>query len=257
MSLFFNNEWLTLINGKCEDTLDKLDQVDVVVTSPPYNYGINYNNYEDNMSYDSYLKWIELWISKIKNVLNPCGSFFLNIGHKPSHTTLPYDVLNLCLQYFVLQNNFIWVKSISIVDENFGHFKPINSDRFVNDMWEHVFHFTHEGNVKLDRLSIGVPYTDKSNIERWSGKKDVRCRGNVWFIPYKTVTSEKIHPAQFPKELPLRCIKLTGCTSESVVLDPFIGVGNTALACRDVGCNCIGIDIDSYYLQKIKALVAQ
>lgn len=243
---------IELHHGKCEDIIPDVGMVDVVVTSPPYNQGIKYNTYKDNMSYDDYLQWIDLWVNQIKEILKPGGSFFLNIGHKPSHTTLPYDVLGICLKYFVLQNNFIWVKSIAIDSITKGHVKPINSDRFVNDAWEHVFHFTHTGNVQLDRLSIGVPYVDKSNIERWSGKKDVKCRGNTWFIPYETVTSKKIHPAQFPKELPLMCIKLTGCTSESIVLDPFIGVGNTALACREIGCKCIGIDIDEYYIQEIK-----
>jgi site-specific DNA-methyltransferase (adenine-specific) len=52
-----------------------------------------------------------------------------------------------------------------------GHFKPINSTRFLNNSHEWVFHFTPDGNTPLDRLAIGAPYTDKTNIKRWAHTK--------------------------------------------------------------------------------------
>jgi len=61
-----------------------------------------------------------------------------------------------------------------------GHFKPINSKRFLNDCHEFVFHFTKSGKAPVDRLAVGVPYADKSNISRWfhTEGKDKRCSGN-------------------------------------------------------------------------------
>ena len=99
--------------------------------------------------------------------------------------------------------------------KTFGHFKPINSPRFLNDCHEYVFHFTKSGRVELNRLALGVPYQDKSNIARWShtGGKDLRCRGNTWFVPYETIQSrekERPHPATFPVQLAEWCIKLHG-----------------------------------------------
>ena len=87
-----------------------------------------------------------------------------------------------------------------------GHFKPISSQRFLNDCHEYIFHFTKSGRVEIDRLALGVPYQDKSNIARWShtSGRDRRCRGNTWFIPYETIQSrqkERPHPATFPVEL--------------------------------------------------------
>src|SRR5207253_7485933 len=69
---------------------------------------------------------------------------------------------------FVLQNTIHWIKSIAIDNRTFGHFKPISSKRFLNDCQEYIFHFTKTGRVEIDRLAVGVPYQDKSNIARWS-----------------------------------------------------------------------------------------
>ena len=113
------------------------------------------------------------------------------------------------------------------------------------------FHFTKFGRVQLDRLAIGVPFKDKTNIARRGHKRDKRCAGNVWFIPYKTVQSKAqkfYHPAGFPVALPERCIKLHGKES-AVVLDPFLGSGSTLVAAIQLGCSGIGIEIDTKYAQ--------
>lgn len=238
-------------------------QVDVVVTSPPYNLGIDYNTYDDTLSREEYLKWTEKWALAVKNVLSDQGSFFLNIGSKPSDPWVPFEVAATLRPIFHLQNVIHWVKSIAIEkrdvgdypgilqDVAVGHYKPINSQRFINDCHEYIFHFTKRGDVSLDRLAIGVPYQDKTNIGRWdSVKQDLRCRGNVWFIPYNTIRSRKTerpHPATFPPKLPEMCIKLHGLDKCRLVMDPFMGLGNTALACLSLGKSFIGFELDPEY----------
>jgi site-specific DNA-methyltransferase (adenine-specific) len=141
------------------------------------------------------------------------------------------------------------VKSISIQDDTVGHFKPINSKRFLNNNHESIFHFTLDGKVPIDRLAVGVPYKDKTNIARRGHQQDKRCAGNVWYIPYETVQSktEKFnHPAGFPVALPERCIRLTG-HDNGVVLDPFMGTGSTLVAAERCGWQGIGIDVDQQY----------
>ena len=65
-----------------------------------------------------------------------------------------------------------------------GHYKPINSSRYINDCHEYIFHLSKNGDLELDRLAIGVEYQDKSNVGRWEGaREDRRCRGSTWFVP--------------------------------------------------------------------------
>ena len=191
------------------------------------------------------------------------GSFFLNVGGKPKEPWGPFEVLARVRRIFKLQNVIHWVKSIAIEkadvgnypgitkDVCVGHYKPINSKRYLNDCHEYIFHLTKTGSVELDRLAVGVEYQDKSNIARWKGvKKDVRCRGNVWFIPYKTINSralERPHPASFPVKLPDMCIRLHGLSRTKLVLDPFLGIGSSAVAALRLDVNFVGFELDREY----------
>ena len=251
-------------HGDCIDGMKQLDShsVDVVVTSPPYNIGIKYGAYQDKKTHQEYLDWCEGWAIEIARVLKSDGSFFLNLGNSSGNPIFAFDVAtHLCGgDLFHLQNTIHWIKSISIDraddTQSVGHFKPINSQRFLNDCHEYVFHFTPNGNTKLDRLAVGVPYADKSNIERWSHTKgkDRRCRGNTWFIPYKTIhqrAKQRPHPATFPTELASKCIRLHG-KKNAVVMDPFLGIGHSAFAakeCSDLASKFIGFDVDEEYLK--------
>ena len=269
------------------------ESVDLVVTSPPYNLGISYGKYSDRQDRRSYLGWCGEWAGQVRRVLKSNGSFFLNIGAAPSNPMLPHEIVMTLREFFVLQNTIHWIKSIAIDDHcsrrpagdagaainpmqetlptgkrlqpvrSFGHFKPINSPRFLNDCHEYVFHFTKSGRVELNRLALGVPYQDKSNIARWSHTrgKDLRCRGNTWFVPYETIQSrekERPHPATFPVQLAEWCIKLHGASRVRSMLDPFLGIGNSAVAAQRCGVKrFIGFEIDDAYLAEAKRRIAR
>ena len=261
-----NNEVVMLYLQDCIAGMRNLQKgsMDVVVTSPPYNIGVPYNSYQDQMLKKNYLAWIKKVGKQILRVLSDNGSFFLNVGGIPSDPWIPLEVAQCLRKWFILQNTIHWIKSIAIGktdvgnypnisgDIAVGHFKPIAGQRFLNDCHEYIFHFTKVGEVMLNRLAIGVPYQDKANIRRWnSAKQDRRCRGNTWFIPYQTIRdkkSQRPHPATFPIALPEMCIKVHGLKRTRVVLDPFIGIGSTALACLHLGVSCVGFDIDQKYL---------
>lgn len=240
-------------------------EVDVIVTSPPYNLGIKYNKYDDTISRAQYLEWMEEVGKECKRVLKDDGSFFLNIGYKSKDLWVAWEVAFKFRKHFVLQNVVHWIKSIAIPkndvgnypnitgDIAVGHYKPINSNNFLNKCHEYIFHFTKHGNVKLDKLAIGVPYQDKSNIGRWKkAVRDLRDRGDTWFIPYETIWSrekQRPHPSAFPPKLPIMCIELHGLEKTKLVLDPFMGIGNTAIACLRLGIDYIGFEIDESYVK--------
>ncbi len=238
--------------------------IDVIVTSPPYNIKKKYFLYKDDKKRSEYLLWIRNIAEKSNKILKEDGSFFLNINGTTKDPLLPFHVADQFLidKNFTLQNTIHWIKSISLekddvgkktyasTDFSVGHFRPMTSKRYLNDLHEYIFHFTKKGNVRLDKLAIGVSFQDKSNIKRWkSNREDKRDRGNVWFIPYETIREERPHPAVFPKKLPYLCIKLHGIQPDMIIYDPFMGIGTTALACLDLNINFIGTEIDKEYVK--------
>lgn len=259
-----------LRHGDCLKGMEQIADatVDLAVTSPPYNLGIAYGRYSDRQDREGYLVWCQAWATQIQRVLTAHGSLFLNIGSSPSSPMLPHEIALRLRDVFALQNVIHWVKSVTIEDRqgevrSYGHFKPISSKRFLNDCHEYIFHFTKTGHVEIDRLAVGVPYQDKSNIARWSHTQggDRRCRGNTWFIPYETIQSrakERPHPATFPVQLAEWCIKLHGVTRVETMLDPFLGIGNSAVAAKRCGVKrFIGFEIDEEYLAEAKRRVAE
>jgi site-specific DNA-methyltransferase (adenine-specific) len=254
--------------GDCLTLLPALapGSVSAIVTSPPYNLGVRYRSYEDTLPRDRYLHWTGDWIQAAKGALSPNGSLFLNVGAKPTDPWTAIDIALAARPHLQLQNTVHWVKSVAIekdaagaasgVDRDLalGHYKPINSPRFVNDCHEFIFQFTRSGRVPLDRLALGVPYQDQSNITRWrSAGGGRRCRGNVWFLPYETIQNraeDRPHPATFPSRLPDFCLRLHGLSRLRTVVDPFLGLGSSAVACARLGIDFVGIELDEAYLQE-------
>jgi site-specific DNA-methyltransferase (adenine-specific) len=262
-------------HGDCLEVFRQLPahSVDVIVTSPPYNLGIAYNRYEDKLSAHDYLEWTNTWIAAAARVLRPDGSLFLNVGARPCDPWTPLDVAQAARSHLKLQNTIHWIKSIAIDrssagaaagltrDLAVGHYKPINSDRFLNDCHEFIFHLTPGGSTRLDRLALGVPYQDQSNVTRWRAAADgLRCRGNTWFIPYETIQRrdrDRPHPATFPSRLPEQCLRLHGLSRVRLAMDPFAGLGSTAVACARLGVSFIGAEIDETYLEEAIARTEQ
>tara|TARA_B100001093_G_scaffold351634_1_gene336129 strand:+ start:1406 stop:2263 length:858 start_codon:yes stop_codon:yes gene_type:complete len=268
----------TFILGDCLEALKQHhdNSVDLVVTSPPYNIGLNYNKYKDKKPREQYLEWIYDIFVELKRILKDEGHIFLNMGYTNRDPWISMEVALKLKGLFTLQNNITWVKSISIgpdKDDTHGHFKPINSERYINVTNENLYHFTKSDKVKINREAIGVPYKWKCNlIDRKTGKhrihkktglpvEDKRCKGNTWFIPYETVCSKKqkgYHPATFPEGLVEHCIKISD-VKQGVIVDPFVGSGTTIRTAKkmtdssdEYELSGIGIDIDEEYIDYCK-----
>lgn len=270
MDKFFTPPCTTVFDLRAGDCLAGMaslpaESVDLVVTSPPYNLDIAYASYADNAPREAYLDWCVRWAGEVQRVLKPAGSFFLNVGAAPANPLLPHQIVLRLQPLFRLQNTLHWIKSITVqprsaAELSVGHFKPINSKRYLTDCHEYVFHLTKNGDVPLDRLAVGTAYADKTNIARWAHTKgearDRRCRGNNWFIPYETIKSragDRPHPATFPAPLAEWCIRLHGARPDLVILDPFLGLGHSATAAATCGVQkFIGFEIDAGYLAEAR-----
>ena len=210
--------------------------VDVIVTSPPYNLGKLYTTYDDTVPRNGYLSWMKDVADAAIRVLSDEGSLYLNVGGSLKDPWIPMDVAQEFRRSgFILQNMIHWIKSIALPKEDMGkfynakipetgvavgHYKPINSHRFHNDCHEFIFHFTKTGDVPIDRRE------------------------------------ERPHPATFPVQLPMMCIRDHGVSRCRLVMDPFMGIGSTAVAAVRLGIPFIGFEIDEGYINIAEERIA-
>lgn len=255
---------LTLLHGMVEDGCPQIadESVDVAVFSPPYK------------TQDGYTPRLMRRLGALlQRVMKPGGRVYLNFGQLKEGLCRPLHAQRLLLRAavkraeetggipFVEHQTIIWAKSFFFEGKTRGHVQPINEKSdILNYDYEFIFtyvkHKKGKGAYKTDRLGIGVPYTHKGNLTRDNRGKngDIRCAGDLWFIPYETVQSseEKGHRHEFPVEVARRCIVHSGIPPGSTVFDPFMGGGSTALAGRLCKMNIIGNDADKFALKKIQ-----
>lgn len=214
------------------------ESIDIVITSPPYNRGKTYSSdygelHNDKMEDTEYYSFLTTVWSECYRIAKKSALFFLNIGDSAGDQGKSEKVAKSAenASWKRIQD-IVWIKSFL----GKGHYTPSGGNRRLNNLWEHVYLFVKDKKeYKIDPKAIGIPYTDKSNIGRYSDT-DLRDPGNVWLIPYiKTTgaTIKKGHEAPFPIGLPYKCIKMV--PNVKTVLDPFGGTCSTLAACLKLG----------------------
>lgn len=246
----------SVLCGDCLDVLPALPaaSVDVVFASPPADPEIAYGGRRQE---EKYLDWVVRVAEAIKRVLKPDGSLFLNIAGSSLQPWLPFELIVRLRPLFALQNHIVWVKSIATSSNAAGRCKPVPGERFLHRNHESVFHLTRGGGVRLDRMAIGVPCKDAGSIVRRGPARDLRCRGDTWFVPYPDVRGKaRCPPGTVPADLPRWCIRLHGRPG-AVVLDPFAGTGTTLLAAAAEGAHGIGIELDPALVEVARDALAR
>jgi len=236
-----------IIHGNCLAEMAKLAKgtADCAITSPPYNWKKDYKGVSDNLPWPKYWALMEATGKALLRLAAPDGVLFLQAGSKGE---LPWHSVDIARCYeragWVLQKRIVWLKA---TEDGRGHFTPITSERFLHIMHEDIFLFSRKGRAPLDRLAIGVPYTDATNTTRWKHGRKVRCRGDVWFIPHETIQSRDAerdgHGATFPEALVERCLLLVEHGRKLRVLDPFCGRGTVPVVATRRGHEGIGIEL--------------
>lgn len=216
-------------NMNCIDGMKQIpnESIDLCVTSPPYK---EKDGYSEGLMF--------MFLQHTYRILKKNSLLFLNFGHLSDDKFRPFKVCELAFKFgFNLNDTITWIKN---------HYTPLNGKKHLNNLTEFIFVLYKDGMPDLDRLSVGIPYVDKSNVKRYANGRDIKCGGNVWYIDIPTITkkSQRLHKDEFPEELPSRCIKLSNIPPGSLVLDPFMGSFTTAKVARDLGMNYIGFEKD-------------
>ena len=212
------------------------NSVHLMVTSPPYNVG---KEYDADLSLDEYLAFLRRVWREVHRVLVPGGRACINVanlGRKPYiplHAFIALDMLEIG---FLMRGEIIWNKASSAgVSTAWGSWKsPTNPT--LRDTHEYILVFS-KGTFRRAN-----PYGRQPTISK---EEFLEYTRSVWNFP--SVSARKIgHPAPFPVELPYRLIQLYTFEGE-VVLDPFMGSGQTALAAIRTGRHFVGYEVDPAY----------
>ncbi len=227
----------------CGDSFEVLktlpnNSVDLIFTSPPYNFGLEYDSQTDTYFWERYFEELFAIFDECIRVLKYGGRIVVNIqplfsDYIPSH--------HLVSNYF-MKKKMIWKGEILWEKNNYnckytawGSWKS-PSNPYLKYTWEFLEIFA-KGTIKKEGNSENADIT-ADEFKKWVVAK--------WSIAPERNMKEFGHPAMFPEELASRVIKLFSFVGD-VVLDPFNGVGTTTAVAQKLGRKFIGIDISQEY----------
>lgn len=230
----------------------KPSSVDLVVTSPPYNIG---KEYEKIMEFDEYLEFTKGWITKVSHFLKPTGVFWLNVGFFKAargrqYIPWPYHIFHVIEE----------IGGLELVQEIVWHYGAgVNCmDRFSprNEKWLFYVKDISKYTFNLDDVRVPHKYPHQYKNGKLKVNPKGKNPGDVWLIKKVTSGTDRSspertpHPAQFPEDVVRRIINV--CSNpRDVILDPFLGSGTTMKVSRDLGRSCIGYEIESSYIDDI------
>jgi len=240
-NIYYETERGILYCGDVIDVLSKFpsDIVNIVFTSPPYNVGIEYEDWNDNLSYENYKKWCYEWSKLLYKVLAPDG--------------------RLCLNHYL---------SCGTSKRRFAPIMDLNC--MLEDIGFHHYGVAIWWDVTLSKrtawgswLSSSAPYLNSPfeavlvmYKDRWKrlrkGKTDIskemfmEISSGVWRI--QPERNRKLHPAPFPEKLVEYVLRFFSF-EDDIVLDPFIGSGTTAVVADKLNRYWVGIELSEKYCE--------
>jgi len=226
------------------DILEELNNIrdnsiDLVVTSPPYNIGINYGEeINDLKSWDDYWKWMEkiignLWC-KLKDGGRICWNVQINVRRKgETRVNLMQRFKNIFDKWYVDMGDIIWWEGTLTKRTSWGSWLSASAP-YIQMPAECILVYAKRSSKKEP---VGTSDITKEEFMEWVT--------GMWTFTNNTVGVE--HPAPFPPELPKRCIKLFSYVGD-VILDPFSGGGTTLLVANNLKRKYVGIEINKEFV---------
>ena len=222
------------------------NSVHLMVTSPPYNVG---KDYDEDLTLDEYLAFLKRVWAETYRVLVPGGRACINVanlGRKPYiplHVFMIRDLLDL---RFLMRGEIIWDKGASASASTAWGSWQSAANPTLRDVHEYILVFS-KGNFGRERADGRENTISKDEFLEFTR--------SVWAFPAES--ARKVgHPAPFPVELPYRLIQLYTFEGD-VVLDPFMGSGQTALASLKANRHYVGYEVNSEYVELARARITE
>ena len=242
-NIYFQTDNGILYCGRAEKILPTLpdEVIDCVVTSPPYNLGIKYGVYKDELPYEEYLSWCKEWGNELYRILKPDGRFALNhylSCGKSGFRFAPLMDLNWIFQKIGFKHHglAIWWDTTLSKRTAWGSWLSARAP-YLNSPFEGVLIMFKN---QWRRFRKGKNAIDKNLF--------MEIASGIWKImPEKT----RIHPAPFPENLVEYILRFFTYEND-LIIDPFIGSGTTAVVCEKLNRKWIGIELDKKYCEIAK-----
>jgi len=235
----------------CSDALTALraiedNSVDLVLTSPPYNFDMNYDEHNDKSESSDYLSTLITIFDECIRVLKSGGRLIINIqpNYKESYPTHHAITASMIERGLIRRGEIVWLKNNLKKLTAWGSWKS-PSCPYLSYPFEFIEVFSKE-----TLKHIG----DKENIDI-SKEEFIEYVNGHWSIAPETRMKKFNHPAMFPEELVKRCMKLFSYKND-LVLDPFNGAGTTTFVANLLGRRYIGIDISETYCEIAKERIS-
>jgi DNA modification methylase len=217
------------------------NSIDLMFTSPPYNFGLEYDSQDDAHLWEHYFENLFLIFDECIRVIKYGGRIIVNIqplfsDYIPSHHVISNYFMNKKL---IWKGEILWEKNnYNCKYTAWGSWKS-PSNPYLKYTWEFVEVFS-KGILKKSGSS------ENADISADEFKKWVVAK---WSIAPERNMKKMGHPAMFPEELALRVMKLFSYAGD-IILDPFNGVGTTTAVAKKLGRKFVGIDISQEYCDK-------
>ena len=222
------------------------NSVHLMVTSPPYNVG---KEYDENLSLEEYRELLKRVFKETHRVLVPGGRACINVanlGRKPYLPLHSYIIEDMHDIGFMMRGEILWDKGTSVSPSTaWGSYLKANNP-VLRDIHEYILIFCK------DSFAHSNPYNRKSTISK---EEFLEFTKSVWKFPAERATKVG-HPAPFPIELPYRLIQLYTFEGE-VVLDPFAGSGSACIAALKTKRKYVAYDIDKKYCDLAEKRIKQ
>jgi site-specific DNA-methyltransferase (adenine-specific) len=222
------------------------NSVHLMVTSPPYNVG---KEYDKNLSLDEYRELLRNVFKEVYRVLVVGGRACVNIanlGRKPYIPLHSYIIEDMLKIGFFMRGEIIWNKASSASPSTAWGSWLSAVNPTLRDIHEYILVFSKGNNGRVNNKDKKSTMTKEEFME---------LTKSVWTFPAQQARSVG-HPAPFPIELPLRLIKLYTFSGD-VVLDPFIGSGTTAIASLMARRHYVGYDIEKEYVKLAEKRISE
>ena len=242
---FFEHNNITLYHADfiTSDALSD-ESIDLLVTSPPYNVGIDYAEHDDTDDYAQYLQFSHDWLNTAYRLMRPDGRLCMNIPldkNKGGQQSVCADITSIAKKIgWQYHSTIVWNEGNISRRTAWGSWMSASAPYVIAPV--EVIVVMYKERWKKDNIQKRESDITKEEFMAWTN--------GVW--TFNGESKKRIgHPAPFPRELPRRCIKLFSFVGDTI-LDPFVGSGTTLIEAHDNRRVGIGFDISAEYCELAK-----